>query len=199
MKKCFPPSILFLILTLITFGCKNAEKETEKDLDLAENYDNFQKFDLQPFNIPATLMLPGPTANIGASLHPSVDYSEGGFKWDVSVGPNFQLHIEDWGANTNLVAEKKKKLADLEMYDIHYIVDDPDMIIYKASLKVDGIPNAPKTVGVPHREYHVYAERIINDIYYEFRSPDEGYEDKRIIEFMAKTIQSVKEHKKLQP
>ncbi|MBU2020233.1 MAG: hypothetical protein KJ941_11365 [Bacteroidetes bacterium] len=198
MIKCFSSFALFAILIVFT-SCSTKETETEKDLDLAENYDNFQKFDLTKFNIAANIMLPGPTANIGASLNPEVMYSEGGFKWDVNVGPNFSLHIEDWGANTDLVTDRKKKLKDLEMYEINYIVDKPEMIIYKSTLKVSGDPKASANVGVLHEEYHVYGEKVINDITYEFRSPDAGYEDKRIIELMAKTIQSVEVKKKLKP
>jgi hypothetical protein len=198
MIKSFS-SFAMIVLVIFFTACSSEEKETEKDLDLAENYDSFQKFDLTKYNIAADLMLPGPTANIGASLDPEVMYSEGGFKWDVIVGPNFNLHIEDWGANTDLVADRKKKLEDLEMYEINYIVDKPDIIIYRSTLQMTGDPKASKNVGVLHEEYHVYGERVINDITYEFRSPDSGYEDKRIIELMAKTIQSVKPKKKLQP
>ena len=198
MTKSFILLSLYAIISLIA-SCNSDGKESEKDLDLAENYDDFQKFDLTKFNIPAKIMLPGPTANIGASLNPEVIYSEGGFKWDIKVGPSYSLHIEDWGANTNLVAERKKKLKDLEMYEIDYIVDEQDLIIYKSTLKVKGDPKASKEVGVLHQEYHVYGEKVINDISYEFRSPDSGYEDKRIIEFMAKSIQSVQQNIKPKP
>ncbi|MCT4559947.1 MAG: hypothetical protein N4A41_01095 [Crocinitomicaceae bacterium] len=192
MKKC-SWLVILLLSTFFLNACKSDETETEEDLDLAENYDTFQPFNLAPFDIPANLMLPGPTANIGASLKPEVKYKEGGFKWDVSVGPNFSLHIEDWGANQNLVADHKEKLKELEMYEIVFLVDKPDLVIYQSKLKVSGAPNAPENVGFPHEAYHVYGEKTINDITYEFRSPDGGYE-KRYIELMAKTIQSIKEN-----
>lgn len=190
MKKSFWFSLI-ICLSIVVPSCNNDTRETEKDIDLSENYDSFQKVNLSDFGIKATLMLPDGTANIGASTNPEILHTEGGFKWDVSVGPNFTLHIEDWGANKNLVADKKKKLKDQEMFEINYLVDEPDFIIYHMKLKVDGAANAPKNVGVPHEAYHVFAEKVIDDVTYELRSPDDGYE-KMIIEFMAKTIRSLK-------
>jgi hypothetical protein len=189
MKKCF---WLFSILLLsVSISSCDGEVESEEDgLIIEDNYDSFQSFDLKPFDVPASIMLPDETANIGASTRPEVMHKEGGFKWDIVVGPNFKVHIEDWGANKNLVEEKKKQLKELEIFDINFLVDEPDFLIYQLKLKVDGATNAPKTVGVPHQAYHVFAEKVIDGITYEFRSPDDGYE-KVIIELMAKSIRSV--------
>jgi hypothetical protein len=194
MKKSFW-FLTILFLTTLTIGlissCKPSGRETEKDLDLTENYDVFQSYNLATFDIPANIMLPDNTANIGASTKPEVLHKDGGFKWDVTVGPNFTLHIEDWGANKDLVTDKKKQLKDLEIFDINYLVDEPNFIIYELKLKVSGSANAQKNVGIPHTAYHVFAEKVIDGITYEFRSPDDGYE-KMIIELMAKTIRSLK-------
>jgi hypothetical protein len=189
MKKCF---WLFsiLLLSVSISSCDGEVKSEEDGLIIEDNYDSFQSFDLKPFDVPASIMLPDETANIGASTRPEVMHKEGGFKWDIVVGPNFKVHIEDWGANKNLVEEKKKQLKELEIFDINFLVDEPDFLIYQLKLKVDGATNAPKTVGVPHQAYHVFAEKVIDGITYEFRSPDDGYE-KVIIELMAKSIRSV--------
>jgi hypothetical protein len=56
---------------------------------------------------------------------------------------------------------------------------------------VDGKKGVSNSVGVPHKTYHVYGQKVINDITYVFRSRDEGYE-KVIIDLMAKSIKSVK-------
>jgi hypothetical protein len=182
----------FHLLFLLPFalgGCSDNDNDKDNVIDRSENYDTFQKFDLKIFDIPATIMLPDETANIGASTNPEVLHKTDGFKWDLSVGPNFSVHIEDWGANKGLVADKKKQLKELEIYDIEYFEDEKDFIIYKLKLKVSGVKSALKDVGVPHESWHVFAEKEIDGITYELRSPDAGFE-KVIIELMAKTIRS---------
>ncbi len=187
--------VLLLFFVSLLFGaCKQDPVVKGDTIDLSDNYDVFQSFDLRPFDIKGTMMLPDETANIGASTKPEVFHEEDGFKWDIQVGPNFKVHIEDWGANRGLVADKKSQNEDLEIYEIKYLVDEPDFIVYETKLKVNGLKQASKDVGVPHISYHVFAEKIIDGITYEFRSPDEGYE-RVIIELMAKTIRSVKSNK----
>lgn len=192
-KNCLHIAFV-LFLGLLLSQCKSESPTKKGEIDLNDNYDNFQSFDLSPFDIKGSIMLPDESANIGASTLPEVFHEEDGFKWDIQVGPNFKIHVEDWGANRGLVADKKTQNEDLEIYDIRYIVDDPDFIIYETKLKVSGAKNAPKSVGVPHISYHVFAEKVIDGITYEFRSPDEGYE-LMIIELMAKSIRSVKSNK----
>lgn len=186
--------ILLFIISFVFVQCKPDPVVKDDVIDLSGNYDVFQKFDLRPFDIKAGIMLPDQTANIGASTTPEVFHEEDGFKWDIEVGPNFKLHIEDWGANRGLVADKKSQNEDLEIYEIKYLIDEPDFIVYETKLKVNGLENASKNVGVPHISYHVFAEKIIDGITYEFRSQDAGSE-RNYIELMAKTIGSVKSNK----
>lgn len=192
-RNCFVFG-LFLFGTFLFSSCNGNSNDDNQDLDLSDNYDAFQSFDLAPFDIKASIKLPDETADIGAAMKPEVMHEEDGFKWDIVVGPNFNIHIEDWGANKGLVADKKKQNKDLEIFEITYLVDEPDFIVYKLALKVAGDKNAPKDVGVAHESYHVFAEKIVDGITYEFRSPDDGYE-KVIIEMMAKSIRSVKGNK----
>jgi len=181
---------LFFIGMLLFSGCKSNENNDDQDLDMSNNYDAFQTFDLRAFGINANIKLPDETANIGAAMKPEVLHEEDGFKWNIIVGPNFNVHIEDWGANKGLVADKKKQNKALNVYDITYLVDQPNFIVYKLVLRVKGDKNAAKNVGIPHESFHVFAEKEIDGITYEFRSPDDGYE-KVIIELLAKSIRSV--------
>ncbi len=169
------------------YSCR--DKKTEVETDLLEEYYEFKKVDLTDYELPATIMLPDQTASIGASTKLEVDHKMSDFYWDLSVGQNFQIHIEDYGDNKNLVQEHKRKLADFSFYDINYWTDEDDLIIYEQKLKVRGNKNAPNTVGVEHVSYHVYGVKEINGIYYELRSRDEGV-DKPIVELMAKSIRS---------
>ena len=188
MKKTVFTCFIITAFALLS-SCENDSIDQNKALDQSENYDNFQKFELKDFDIPAIIQLPDETANIGAATKPEVFHKADGFKWDIKVGPNFTLHIEDWGANKGLVADKKKQLSELDIFDIEYYVEEDDFIIYKLTLKVKGVQKASKDVGIPHESWHVFAEKEIDGITYELRSPEEGFE-KVIIELMAKTIRS---------
>lgn len=188
--KCSITSLFFL-LAFVFVQCKPKAIEQKKEVEINNNYDAYESFDLSEFDINATMMLPDATANIGASTTPEVTHEEDGFKWDIEKGPNFKLHIEDWGANRGLVENKKMQNKDQDVYEIRYLIDKPNFIVYEAKLKVAGEKKASSQVGVPHISYHVFSEVIVDGITYEFRSFDEGI-DKNYIEFIAKTIRSVK-------
>ncbi len=180
--------LMLLALPLAIGACGSDADDSElTDEDLYE----FQGFSLKPYEIPVMIMLPDETANIGASTKPEVLHVEGDFKWQIHVGPNFHMVIDDWGSDRKMVADEKKRLKDLDFYSVKYIVDEPDFILYERTLKVDGKKGVSKSVGVEHKTYHVYGQKVINDITYVFQSRPEGYE-KVIIDLMAKSIKSVK-------
>lgn len=186
--------IAILFLGLIVFSCgddskKDDQKEVEISLD--DDYYEFKGISLKEYGIPALIMLPDETANIGASTKPEVLHNEGDFIWDINVGPNFNLHIEDYGDYTDMVDYKKKELKKQDLFKITYLIDEKDLILYERTLIVKGSKKASPTVGVEHKSYHVYGQKVINGITYELRSRDEGYE-KMIIELMAKSIKSFK-------
>jgi len=190
-KFKFSTSVLSIVALLFLGACTTDPKDlVDEDQVSLEEYYEFQGFDLSPYDIPAVIMLPDETANIGASTRPEVLHTEDNFYWDINVGPNFQLHIEDFGDNKDLVATHKKELKQKEMFEIIYLIDEPDLVLYERKLIVRGDKKAPKTVGVEHKSYHVYGQKTINGINYELRSREEGYE-KVIIELMAKTVRSL--------
>jgi len=190
-------SSLFVILIIGFSSCgdsKKADKTSGNGLYIDDDYYEFQGFNLKDFDIPAIIMLPDETANIGASTKPEVIHAEDDFKWEIIVGQNYHLLIDDWGDYTDMVESRKKELKELKFYKISYLIDDKDFILYEQELKVDGSSKASSTVGIPHKSYHVYAQKVIDGVTYVFRSRDEGYE-KMIIELIAKSIKSVKPHK----
>ena len=187
------PLLVFLFGMHIS-SCGNPTKKEgsdEKVISWDEDYYEFKGISLKEYGIPALIMLPDETANIGASTKPEILHKEGDFIWDIHVGPNFNVHIEDYGDYTDMVKYKKKELKDQNMFKITYLIDENDLILYERKLVVKGSKKASPTVGVEHKSYHVYGEKIINNITYELRSRDEGYE-KMIIELMAKSIKSFK-------
>lgn len=196
--KLFKTSSLFIKLvlfatTLVLSSCGDGKNNNDdnKGIDLDEDYYEFKGISLEKSGINAMVMLPDETANIGASTKPEIIHTEGDFKWDIHVGPNYHLHIEDYGDYTDLVKNRKKELKDSDHFKINYLIDDADLILYEQTLMVRGSKKAASTVGVEHKSYHVYGQKIINGVTYELRSRDEGYE-KVIIELMAKSIKSFK-------
>lgn len=191
LKFIFLPLV---VLVLLISSCGDNVKNDIKnngDIVLDNDYYEFQGFSLKPYDIPAMIMLPDETANIGASTKPQITHTEDDFKWELEIGSNFHMLIDDWGDYTDMVEMRKKELKDLEFYSIKYLIDEDDFILYEQELKPKGSTKAASSVGVPHKSYHVYAEKVIDGVTYVFRSRDDGYE-KMIIELMAKSIKSVK-------
>jgi len=196
MKTSFKTRFfLYITLTFTAFvfvsSCGDAEQNDKTEQGAEDEYYEFQGLSLKDYGVPGMIMLPDETANIGASTKPEVVHNDGDFIWDIYVGPNFELHIEDYGDYTDLVEYKKKELKEQEVFKINYLVNEKDIIVYESTLMVRGTKQASPTVGVKHKSYHVYAQRIINGITYELRSRDEGYE-RMIIDLMAKSIRSFK-------
>lgn len=183
----------FFLVGALLSSCVGEEKQSKKvGVTLDDDYYEFNGISLNDHGIPAIIMLPDETANIGAATKPEIVHTDGDFIWDINVGANFNLHIEDYGDYTDMVEYKKKELKEQEVFSIIYLIDEKDLIVYERKLIVKGSKNASPKVGVEHKSYHVYGQKIIDGITYELRSRDEGYEAKNIIELMAKSIKSFK-------
>jgi len=197
MKYYF--SLLSVISILFVTSCSSPtetkKSETTDEFNLSDDYYEFKGLSLKDYDIPCMIMLPDETANIGAATKPDITHIEGDFIWDISLGNNFSLHIEDYGDYTDLVDYKRKELTKQDIFKINYLVEEKDLLVYERRLIVKGSKNASPKVGIEHKSYHVYGQKTINGITYEFRSREEGYEQKRIISLMAKSIKSVEEIK----
>jgi hypothetical protein len=192
MKKIYLAFGVFALATLLT-ACGDQNKEdgeikVEYPEEL-EDLDNFEAFSLKPFEIDALIYLPDATANIGASTAPEVTHEKDGYKWDLNVGQNFHLTIEDWGTD-NAFKDHLKQLEDQKVYTIEFIEKKDDFAYYKADLSVNG-KGGKDNVGVDHFTYHVVAQHTINGINYLFKSNKDGHA-KLITDFMAKSVKSVK-------
>lgn len=183
---------LYIFLLLLTpFLMVSCGSDAKTDELTEEDLYNFTGLSLKPYDIPVMIMLPNENANIGASTKPEVTHVEGDFQWEIEVGPNYHLKIDDWGANRGLVKEEKKALAEKDFYEIKYLIDEPDLIMYERILKVDGKKGVGKDVGYEHKTYHVFGQVIVDDIAYVIQSREDGYE-KVIIDLMVKSIKSIK-------
>jgi hypothetical protein len=96
-----------ILLAFISFTwtqCSEGNEGAQGKFD----YFQFQKVDLREYDIAASIMIPDATAGIGASFKPNVEHDEGGYKWAISVGRNFQLFLEDYGDNLYRFEDFKK-------------------------------------------------------------------------------------------
>ena len=191
-------SFYFIATMSVVFvfaSCKETPVKEVNEIDVNDDYYEFQDFIFSDFDIPAIISLPDETADIGAATKPEIIHTDADIKWTINVGQNFQLLIEDYADLTDLIEVEKKSLADKDFYKINYIIDEKDLILYERILDVKGMDNASPTVGVEHRSFHVYGQKTIDGITYELASRPEGYE-KIIIELMAKSIKSFKPYQK---
>lgn len=188
-KSIFWLSIVFF-LPLFISSCGGDEVQDD-EITIDDDYYEFQDFNLAPYEIDATIKLPDETANIGASTKPEVTHTEGDLFWEINIGTNFQMVIEDFANIKNIVKDEKKALAEKDFFKIKYLVDEDDLIVYERRLIPTGDSKASPTVGVEHSSYHVFGQKEINGVTYKFASREEGFE-KMIIEIMAKSIRSIK-------
>ena len=93
-------------------GGEDVDPETE-DIVVDDDYYEFQDFNLEEYDIPGFIKLPDETANIGASTKPEVVHVEDDIRWEIKIGPNFELIIEDYGDINDLIAVEKKELCKL--------------------------------------------------------------------------------------
>lgn len=184
-------SLLFLTAIGTMTACSEEPDPEGDELIVDDDYYEFRSFNLKSYEIPAMISLPDETANIGASTKPEVDHIESDIKWTIRVGQNFEMQIEDYADFTDLIEVKKKELSEQNFFKIKYIVDEKDLIVYERTLIVKGSEKAAATVGIEHKSYHVYGQKIVDGITYELQSRADGFE-KHIIQLMAKSIKSFK-------
>ena len=174
--------IALLVLLLTLFGACSQEKKTAFD------YVQYDTFDMRPYDLPIQLMLPNAIAGIGTSIKPQVDFEIGGFKWQLQVGRNFCLYIEDYGDYAYRFAEfKRKLLKPNKFFEIEIVRQTNNLLIYRR--KVKGAFVAQKNA-----KFFIYSVQKINQNYYEIMNREQG-DSKRVVDFMFHTIQSIKEKK----
>lgn len=185
--------LLFLVTSFfILASCHNAIDEKRQENTYFDNdFYEYKGVHLKQYGLPAMIMVPDETADIGSSTEVEINHVENDFRWDLKIGEKFLIHIEDFGNSKNLIAAKKKELKNKDWFEINYLLNEKDIIVYEKKLKVKGINNASSKVGVEHVSYHVYAEQIIDGISYELRNSDDG-NDKEMVRWIAKSIKSFK-------
>jgi len=181
--------LLGLMIGFLIFSC--GDNNTEKEENSEENADievigesDMNQISLSDYGLNMTLMLPEVASSTGNSIEPSITHEDGDYFWFLDIGNHFHLVIEDFGKETDKVAEKKKELEGLkDIFIIEYIIDEPNLIMYKRSLH-EGQGGKPS--------YHCYGETTVGGYTFVLHSADEGGL-KPVINDMVTTIRSAKE------
>jgi hypothetical protein len=187
MKKYLIP---FFTFTLLTYSCGDNDTGDVTNVDIEEveviGESDMNQISLSDYGLDMTLLLPEVASSTGASIEPTITHEDGNYLWFLDIGNHFHLVIEDFGKEKDKVKQEKQKLADQkDIFVIEYLVDEPDLIMYKRTLH-EGQGGKPS--------YHVYGSKEINGYTYVLRSADEGGL-KPVIEDMVTTIRSAKEIK----
>ena len=188
----FKHIIYYLFISCLTFTACTDSVDNKESESVDESLLDFNKFSLQPYDIPASILLPDETSNIGASTKVEVSHTEGDFLWCLQVGPNFKLVINDWGTDKEILNAEVKKLKNLDFYNVKFIKKTATTLLYERTLNVDGRKNVSKNIGIEHKSYHLFMTKTIQNIIYTFETNDGG-STKEIVELQEKCINSIHE------
>lgn len=185
---------IFSIVLLSSCEQKPVSEKIEVNQDYDEYYE-FQDFILTNYDLQnVSIALPDETAEIGASINPVITHDEA-HKWEIVVGPKFELHILDQGELQNLIKEEKDRISREIFNKITYIEENDSLLIYKKELIPTGMTNASSDIGVEHKTLHIFGIRKVGDYNFVLHSGLEGVPDEYILELMKKSIRSFKKFK----
>ena len=169
-------SFIFLMcLLFLLFACETNNQKTNNESE-EQDYYQFQQIDLSRNDLDATIMIPDATAGIGASFKPQVNHIPADYKWEISIGRNFNIQMEDFGDNAYRYPEVRKKILENKAFKVSIVQEENDQVLFKRILD---------------NSYHVYAVKKVDGIYYELKSREEG-DAKKIAEFIYRSVKSFK-------
>jgi len=190
MKKLLSLPLIALALMFNSCGGGEAKEGNGGDSTEVDNSNGevdltgMMEHDLTSAGLKATLMVPEETGPSGAPF-PVVDsVIIDGISWQVSVGGKYNIIVEegDPAQKGKYVANEKKRLTETGIWDLKYIVDKPDLIMYEANLK-GGAGSKPF--------YHVFGVAKIEGKDFTIKSNEAGEFNKGQAEKMMRTIQAL--------
>ena len=184
MKKFILP-LLIVAFSFVSCGDTSGNTDGENGSDSLEELGqgDMNMFSLVPYGLNFSILLPEVESQTGASLAPVVEHEDGDYLWYLNIGNNFQLVIEDYGKEKNKVAEEKKYLeGQSSVFVFEYLVDEPNVIMYKRELHAD-------QGGKP--SYHCYGELNVDGYTLVLRTNQDGT-FKPIVLDMVTIIKSAK-------
>ncbi len=187
MKKAFVYLFAVTSLSLNSCGGSNEkEKGSENDSTATENseldLEGMVEHDLSGSGLKANLMVPEEMSpnNVPFPVRDSVLIE--GVAWEVLIGENYKLILEEADGKGNLIANEKKRLEETGIYDLTYEIDKPNVILYQANLKNGAGSKA---------FYHVYGIVKIEGKDFIAKSDEAGDFNKGQAEKMLKSIMAM--------
>lgn len=168
---------LLISLGLLIVGCSSEENETTQQDTVKKNSSsdalkNYEEFDLRPYEINASLLLPkGETASVKHQLD--------SFSWQILLGKQVYVTIQDWGTENGM--EHYLKKLKKQNSQIDFIEQEDDFVKYKS------------TVGTSKITYHTAAQHKIEGINYIFESNSKVGLSKEKIEQAVVSVKSVEQ------
>lgn len=186
MKKIF---LALMTLTLVITSCddtveSNSLTDQDENVDL-ENLGalDMNEFSFVPYGLNLTILLPEVESSTGASIEPEVIHEDGNYLWNLNIGKQFKLVIEDFGKEKNKVAEEKEYLnGQTNIFQFEYITEEPNVIMYKRELHED---------QGGKKSYHCYGEMEVEGYTIVLRTTEDGG-FKPVVADMVATIKSAK-------
>ena len=187
--------MIVISLCFVFSACGNKENsgglKKENENEYNEDYYKFSKINLTKHGIMASIMLPNETAGIGAAEIPEIKHVDSDFRWELKIGNNFSLFIEDFGVNNMLVKNMIEKLkSQRNVYTINYLSKSPNLLVYEKTIK-----KQESTSNKQKKTYHIYCQKKIDNIIYEIKNSENG-NPKDVVLYMQKSIASIKSVKK---
>jgi len=186
MKKIF---LTLLTLALFTTACddssdsiSNSDQNNQNDLENLGAMD-MNEFSFVPYGLNLTILLPEVESSTGNSIQPEVIHEDGNYLWNLNIGKNFNLVIEDFGKEKHKVIEEKQYLnGQTDIFQFEYIIDEPTIIMYKRELHED---------QGGKKSYHCYGEMEVEGYTIVLRTTESGG-FKPVVADMVSTIKSAK-------
>lgn len=176
MKKLKYTGLVVLAVTL--FACGNAATEETESTSVEtavesteNNYEGMEMVDLNGYDIPASIYIAD-----GSKGKP--DFRTTGWEsLEIEVGKNFGIEIIPFGLT---VAEKRTELEGDLVYEIEYLEEAPDKIVYRKTIKDSEV----------EPEVHFFFNKDLNGDNYTVKSLNKPY-NKREIENMMIAAKSL--------
>lgn len=189
MKKllllCIPAAVL-----LTSCGGDESGDSEEKENGSEEtttDYSDMETLDLSEHQLPAKIKIPQITGEEGAVMPIEVIHEEDDFIWEIRIGEEgekFRLVIEDMAAMEGDVIADHKRIIEGTIYDVEYIIDESDLIMYKQM--IEGEASVDPRFGVCGVvEIDGYPFKLYSSDQTDFRKPQ--------VEDMMRSIRSIME------
>ena len=157
-------NILFIISLIATSlfitACKNdphkgdnTQNSNETTSNVEEDYNGFIEFDLRPYELNASLMVPEEDRTL-------IKHKLDTYEWDLIKGKQTYITIQDWGMINGF--EKYLEKLDNQSQKVEFIEKEKNFTVYKL------------TTGTSKVTYHTAAQYEFDGVNYIFESSQQG-------------------------